>query len=464
MTALARHWDAVRDALADERSRKGSRLAVTETAFLPAALEIIEQPVSPTGRVTTWAMLGALAFTVGWLTLGHVDIVASAPGKLIPADNVKLVQPAEPGIVHAILVRDGERVRKGQVLVELDPTVSNADAVQAGKALETASLDAARLRGVLSALDGNGLVFSPPPGTPADVAGTQLALARAQIADIQSAAGTHRADGAVATATRAEAEIQAVKLTETIPLLDQQLEANERLLASGYVSKLKVIEMRRQRMAAARDRDAALATARRATAQIAVAGSSGSQSAAQARAEVLSDLAKAENDIRLKREELIKATQRSTLQRLVSPVDGTVAQLAVHTVGGVVEAAKPIMVVVPSGGRLVAEVKVLNRDAGFVHIGQPVAVKLDAFPFTRYGTLPGVIEALSSDAVDDDKLGLTYIARIALNRTTVAGRGEASSVTPGMSAVADIKTGSRAIGSYLLSPIDEARLSAGRER
>ncbi|PZO71885.1 MAG: HlyD family type I secretion periplasmic adaptor subunit [Sphingomonas taxi] len=464
MNAITRHWDAVRDALADEKVRKRSRLAVTETAFLPAALEIVEKPVSPTGRATAWVLLAGLAATIGWVTLGQVDVVASAPGKLIPADNVKLVQPAEPGIVRAILVRDGERVRKGQVLVELDPTVSNADAVQAAKALETAELDAARLRAVLSGLDGRKLNFSPPQGTPADVAATQAALARAQLADLQATAGTHRADSAVAAATRAEAVIQAAKLSETLPLLDQQIDANERLLAKGYVSKLKVIEMRRQRLAAARDRDAALAIARRAAAQIAVAGGSRLQSAAEARARVLADLAKAESDARLRREELTKATQRSTLQRLVSPVDGFVSQLAVHTVGGVVEAAKPIMVIVPAGGRLVAIVKVLNRDAGFVRVGQPVAVKLEAFPFTRYGTLPGRVETISSDALEDEKLGLVYDARIALSGAIRSGDGRAEVLTSGMGATADIRTGRRSIASYLISPVEEAGHNAGRER
>jgi hemolysin D len=464
MNAITRHWDIIRASLADEKARKRSVFRSHETEFLPAALEIIETPVSPTGRITTWVLLGALVFTILWLTFGKIDVVASASGRLIPADSVKLIQPAAPGVVHAILVHDGQRVRAGQALVELDPTISTAEAVQAQKALETALLDAARGRAILSALDGRSLAFTAPPGTPVEVVATQIALARAQLADIQATAGTHRAEQQASIAARSEARIQAAKLTETLPLLDEQIAANEQLLAKGYVSKLKVIEMRRQRLSAARDRDAAIETANRATAQMAGAGSSMVQGNAEARARVLADLAKAESDAKLRREELAKATQKSSLQTLVSPVDGTVSQLAIHTLGGVVEATKPVMVIVPRGGALVADVKILNRDVGFVRVGQSVAVKLEAFPFTRYGALIGRIQSLGSDAVEDEKLGLVYPARVTLDGRSGSSRGALIKASVGMQVTADVRTGRRSILSYLVSPIDEAAQEAGRER
>jgi hemolysin D len=463
MNALTRHWTAARDALDNERARSRRVLRTEEADFLPAALEVIERPVSPTARITAWLLLGLLAVALLWLVLGRVDVVASAPGKLVPADDVKLIQPGAAGIVHAILVRDGQSVRAGQPLVEFDPTVSDADTAQASKALETAMLDAARLRAVLSAVDGQGLRFTPPAGTAPDIAATQIALARAQLAEIQAAGRTHAADTQVAQAARAEAQIEAAKLTETLPLLDEQIAANEKLLEKGYVSKLRVIEMRRQRLSAARDRDAALATARKAEAQIAVTGGNSSQSIAEARARVLADLAKAESDARLRKEELTKATKRSSLQRLVSPVDGTVTQLAVHTVGGVVEPAKPIMVIVPTRGTLVAEVAIANKDVGFVAAGQPVALKIEAFPFTRYGAVQGRLEQISSDAIQDDKRGLIYTARVTLDRATIQRDGATVALTPGMAVTADIRTGRRSLASYLLSPIDEIRKTAARE-
>lgn len=464
MTTIARYWDVVRSVLAEEKARAKQLLRTDEVSFLPAALEIIERPVSPTARATTWALLLLLVITLLWLTFGQIDVVASAQGRLIPVDSVKLIQPAEAGVVRAILVQDGQHIRKGEALVDLDPTVSTAEAVQAERALETAELDAARSRAILSALNGRALSFVAPLGTAPNVVANQAELARAQLDDILATAATHGADRQAAVAARGEASVQAIKLTETLPLLDEQIAANEKLLAKGYVSKLKVIEMRRQRLSAARDRDIALETSSKAAAQMAAAGSGMAQSRAEARAKVLMELTKAEADARLRREELIKARQRSSLQRLVSPVDGTVTQLAIHTVGGVVEAAKPIMVVVPSTGSIVAEVKVLNKDIGFVRAGQPAAIKLEAFPFTRYGTVPGRIESVSSDAVEDEKQGLIYTVRVRLGRETLLRDASMVPLSAGMAVTADLKTGRRSILSYLISPIDEARREAGRER
>jgi hemolysin D len=464
MNELSRHWEIAKVALADDRARVKGRVESSQCEFLPAALEIIERPVSPTGRVTAYVLGAGLALTFGWAMFGKLDVVASAPGRLIPADNVKLIQSSDAGILRAILVRDGQEVRKGQALIELDPTVSSADTAQARSSLQTALLEVARAKAVLSALDGHGLQFVAPEATPPEIAQTQRALAATDIAAIEAGMSGRGADREAMAAARDEALTQAAKLNETIPMIDQQLEAYETLLARGFAAKLKVIEMRRQRLATIKDRDAAMDMARKTTAQLSSAGSTILQSRAEARAKVLTDLAKAQAEVSLRTEELVKSQQRSRLQRLVSPVDGTVAQLSVHTIGGVVEPIKPIMVVVPKGGDLVAEVKLLNKDAGFVRKGQDVAVKLEAFPFTRFGTVPGRVETISSDAVEDERLGLVYAARIRLDRAVIYQGDRVVSLTPGMAATADIRTGERSIMGYLISPIDQVRRNAGRER
>lgn len=464
MNAISRHWEVAKTALEDDRAQVKARVESSQPEFLPAALEIIEQPVSPTGRITAYILGAGLVLALGWATFGKLDIVASAPGRLIPADNVKLIQSSDGGIVRAILVRDGQEVRKGQALIELDPTVATADTAQAKSALQTALLDVARAQAVLGAIDGRGLTFTPPDGTPSDIAETQRALAASELAAIEAALSGRGADRQAASAARDEALTQAAKLDETIPLIDQQLDAYETLLAKGFASRLKVIELRRQRLATVKDRDAALDAARKAGAQLSGAGSIVLQSQAEARTKVLGDLAKAQAEAGLRTEELVKSERRNRLQRLVSPVDGTVAQLSVHTIGGVVEPAKPIMVVVPKGGDLVAEVKLLNKDAGFVRKGQSVAVKLEAFPFTRFGAVSGRVERIGSDAVEDERLGLVYVARIRLERSGGDRPNHALPLTPGMSATADIRTGARSIISYLASAITETASEAGRER
>lgn len=464
MNAVTRHWQIVRAALEVERMRSRPLFRTEDAAFLPAALEIVETPVSPTARVTAWVLMIGLAVTILWLFVGRLDIVASAPGRLIPVGNVKLVQSATSGIVRAILAEDGQHVRAGQPLVELDPTISSADKEEATRGLETAQLAAARDRAILSGLDGQGFAFVAPPGTASDMIETSRALARSKLAQIDASSAQHEADRRSAVAAREEARAQLAKLDQTIPLIDQEVDAYDTLLTKGFAPRLRVIEMHRERIGAARDRDTAIQTASKAEAQIAASESALAEDRAQARAGLLDDLARNEADERERSQELIKSSKRSGLQSLVAPVDGTVTQLAIHTIGGVVEAARPVMVIVPSGGGLLAEAKILNRDAGFVHVGQPVALKLDAYPFTRYGTVPGVIRGISSDAVADPRLGLVYIARIALTRAVIDRDGEMVSLIPGMTVIADIRTGRRSIAGYLFGPVTARFNDAARER
>jgi hemolysin D len=188
------------------------------------------------------------------------------------------------------------------------------------------------------------------------------------------------------------------------------------------------------------------------------------QAREQARLTALTDLAKAEAEAILRREEVTKATQKRKFQRLVASEDGTVQQLSVHTIGGVVEPARTLMIIVPSKGGLEVEARILNRDIGFIHVGQVAAVKLEAFPFTRYGAVPGRVTRISRDAVADQKLGSIYMATILLDRATIAVDERMIPLSAGLAATVDIRTGSRRIISYLLSPIETSVSQAGRER
>ena len=161
---------------------------------------------------------------------------------------------------------------------------------------------------------------------------------------------------------------------------------------------------------------------------------------------------------------MTKASQKNRLERLRAPADGTIQQLEIHTIGGVVEAAKPLMVLVPANDGIEVEARVLNKDVGFVHVGQEAAVKLEAFPFTRYGTVPARVRSISRDAVQDKELGLVYIATVILERTYVDADGRRVALSPGLAATVDIRTGTRRIISYLLSPLQSSIAQAGRER
>lgn len=463
MNAIVEHVMLAKRAIANDRARVKSRQLIMEPEFLPAALEVIERPVSPTGRLTAWVLLAGLAATGAWLTFGKVDIVASAEGQIMPSDNVKLVQAANTGIVRHIYVRDGDTVKKGQSLIDLDPTVSTADEQQATKALLAADLDVARDQAIADALSGKGVHFNPPAGTPADIAAAQRRLIEAQVAENQAATAGMAAARESSLADAKAASDQIRTYGDTVPVLDKEIGAMNDLAAKGYAPGLKLLELQRQRRSEAGEQDVAVAQQARSLADARKFGEQVAESHQQAAQQALADLTKAQAEAMVRREDLAKAHERSQLQRLFAPVDGTVQQLSVHTLGGVVQAVNPLMVVVPNGA-LKIEAKVLNKDAGFVHRGQDVAIKLEAFPFTRYGTIPGRIESVSSDAVDDKKLGPVYVARVKLLRTTIDRGDHVVPLEPGMTATADIRTGRRSILSYLISPINQARLEAGRER
>ncbi|MEJ7928202.1 HlyD family type I secretion periplasmic adaptor subunit [Sphingobium sp. AN641] len=464
MSAWAHNWHVLKEAIRQDRERAKGFIPSSETDFLPAALEVIERPVSPTARVVTWVLLIGLLATALWTIFGRVDVVASAPGQLMPSGNVKLVQSPGAGVVRAIHVRNGDIVRKGQPLLDLDPTLSGADLAQAEKGLAAAELEAARNRAIADALSGRGMDFVAPAGTPANVADTQRRLIAAQLAELDANTASLSAARASAMSDAQSAQAQVAKLRDTVPILDRQIDNMNRLDAKGYAPGLRLLELQRQRRQEAGDRDVAATQISRGLSEARKLGQQITQAREQARHTALTDLAKAEAEAILRREEVTKARQNNRFQRLLAPADGTIQQLEAHTIGGVVEAAKPLMTLVPSSGGLEVEARILNKDVGFIHIGQPASVKLEAFPFTRYGAVPGRVRSISRDAVQDKELGLVYVAIVTLDRANIVTDGRHVALSPGLAATVDIRTGTRRIISYLLSPLQSSIAQAGRER
>lgn len=442
-----------------------ARADAYDTEFLPAALEIIERPVSPTARLTARVMLAGLAITTAWLAIGKVEVVAPTQGRIAPIGETKLVQAPETGIVRQILVREGQQVTKGQVLITLDPTVSAAEAAQARVALISAQLDAARNQAIIDALDGRGFRFVAPAGASAAEVETHRNLARARLGQIEAALAGGRSERGAAASAAAEAQAQVRKIEQSLPLLEQQIAANEAMAAKGYVSKLRVVEMRRQLISERQDLTAARATVAKLGQQSLSAGSLSARTREEMRAQVLQDLVKAQDEARARGEDVAKAGLRSSFRELRAPVSGTVSQLQVHTEGGVVEGVKPLLSIVPDHARLEAEVMIDNGDIGFVRTGMPVKVKLQAFPYTRYGMIPGTVVGISPEAVQvKDGQPPVYKARIALDRGYVLANGAQVPLRPGMVASADIVTGKRTLLSYLVGPVLEAGSEALHER
>jgi len=332
--SLSRHFEVWRTAYEDQRhERPTAGLTGREAEFLPAVLEIQDAPPSPVGRAVGGTIIGVFAVGILWASVGHIDIVAVAPGKIIPSGHSKVIQPLDSGVIRAIHVRDGQVVKKGDVLIELDPTVTGAE--------QTLLLNELR-----------------------------------------------------------SAQVKA--------------RAYKQLVDENFISQMEYL--------AAETKAASLA------------------------------------------QEVVKARQRHALQRLTAPLDGEVQQLAVHTVGGVVTPAQQLLVVVPYEHQLEVEAMVENKDIGFVKRGQPVEVKVETFPFTRYGLIGGRIVSISNDAVQLEKGGLVYPARIALARSVIQVDGKPVKLAPGMAVTAEIKTGTRRLIEFFLSPLLKSVQETARER
>ncbi len=441
-----------------------------EHEFLPAVLEVQETPPSPLGRAVAWTLLALVTITIVWACVGEVDIVASAQGKIIPGGRDKLIQPLEAGVVRAIHVQEGQRVAAGEVLIELDATVSNADEERLGQEWRQARLDAARSQ-ALAAYELRGDSLRVPSGAFAgidDVSPDQLsqhrALLQSQLNEYSARLAAFSSEVAQRQAERAGTGRLVEKLQATLPMASERATALKTLAEKNLASRQNYLELEQARLEQQHDLAAQQEHVKEIDAAIATVRRQRDALLAEIKARALAERADAERRVTAAEQELRKAEQRQRLQRLTAPVAGSVHQLEVHTLGGVVTPAQALMIIVPDDQALEVEAWLANKDIGFVEAGQIAEVKIDAFPFTKYGTLDAAVVHVSSDAVADENLGLVYKAKVHLEKATIDVGGKHIPLSPGMSVTAEIKTGKRKLIEYVLSPVMEYAGESGRER
>jgi hemolysin D len=296
------------------------------------------------------------------------------------------------------------------------------------------------------------------------VAETQARFVRAAVAEYEAERASLQGSRAQSAADLAGANAEIAKLNQTLPLVDQQLEGRRTLSDKGYFSKLKLLEYEQLRVEHIQNIAVQQSSAAKARAAIANIEAQIARLRETFGKAAFTELSEAEDKGAVAGEEIRKTARRRQYQELRSPVDGVVQQLAINTVGGVVQPAQALMVVVPSAEEVEVEAQILNRDIGFIRVGQPVRVKLEAFPFTDYGLIEGEVASISRDAIEDEKRGLIYAVRVRLKRRTIAVRGKDMPIGPGLAVQAEIRTGERRIIQYLLSPIAQTLDEAGRER
>lgn len=438
--------------------------------FAPALLRTQQQPPAPLPRALLYLLLALFTIALIWAVFGRLDIVAVAPGKLVPQSFLKIVQPAEAGIVREILIKEGESVREGQLLMRMDRNLAEADMRAVDREVKVKFL---QLQRVDAELRGRSMARLP---------GTDVLLFDEVEAQFQARRRAHMDALAAEQAQLLKArhdlnmaqEVEG-KLRHTVPIFRAQAEGWEKLAQEGFAGKLLAMDRQRQYIESAQDLKAqghliaglkaSMAQAEKRLAQL----QSGYLQQLQAeRSEISSQHHRAQ-------QELDKQQHRSGLLELRAPQAGIVKDLATHTPGTVVAPGTVVMTLVPRDEPVQAEVWVANADAGFIAPDQRARIKIDAYPFQKYGMVEGMVRQVSADSSEPGAQGslvknqpmaspLYYRVLVALDNGHLERNGTRHPLMPGMQVNAEIHLGTRSVMEYLLSPIQKVVHEAGRER
>jgi len=432
-------------------------------AFSPLWLEVQAKPPAPLARSIVWTIVIALSAAVVWSAWAEFDVVVTASGSAVPSDKTKLVQALDAGRVVAIHVKDGDAVDQGTPLLALDATIAAADRSKADQERAEAALDVLRLQAQLRG--GRSLGTAPEGSSPEQVQHQQHMLA-SRLAEQQQRLASLDQEVARKRADREAAQASIHRIESTLPLLRQRLDMRERLLKEGFMAELSVIETRLEVTNAVSELAVLKERQKEADSALRAAEFGRAQAQAEHASRGAAELAEARRRWKAGQQEVIKAVYREAHQVLTAPMAGTVQQLAVHTVGGVVNPAQGLMVVVPQEGGIEVEAQVMNKDVGFLRVGMPATVKLDAFEFTKFGALEGVVQWIAADAVKDERLGSYYPVRIALTGTQlpVAVGGQHPVARIGMAVTADVLIGHRKAYEFFLGPLLRYQQESLRER
>jgi membrane fusion protein, hemolysin D len=470
---------------------KPSQLSETDREFLPAALEILVTPPSPVAKSLLLAICALFFGILVWSYFGWIDIYAVAPGKIQPDGGSKVVQPVDAGKVVAIRVQNGSQVNAGDVLVELDPTESTAEREAQARDLEAASAEAARRKAAIAAAQTAAMEPLPiafPAGISEPVRRREEGVLIADLAQLRSAIDSFKSQRAEKVATKARLQSTIAERQRLITLAKERVAMREKLDTLGVGSRAQTIEALQQyetQLTTDADERGQLLEADAAMVSL---DRKIEQSITQFIADQAQKLSEAEHKRDHLEQDLIKAQSKANHTALTAPISGTVQQLTVSSLGQVVASGQPLLIIVPFDQPLEIKAMIANQDIGFVEVGQNAVVKIDSFPFTRYGTIDGIVEKVSRDAVDERDAtelsdavnaarpqgaapgspakpqNLVFPATIRLAKRVVDVNGKDVALMPGMAVTVEIRTGQRRAIDYLLSPLREVVSQTARER
>ncbi|MEY3201943.1 MAG: hypothetical protein RIR70_1493 [Pseudomonadota bacterium] len=432
---------------------------------------ITHQPPETPGRIVLWVLCILTLGLLAWAAFGELDIVASAEGKLTPETLVKIVQPAQAGVIAELSVNEGQSVRAGQVLARLDPTFAQADHTGVSNDLQFQRLQLRRIEAELA--------DAPMQAQSGDDPARFAEVNRHYQARRKALADSLEQERALLLKAQHEkraAQDQLAKLEQVLPTWQKSAQAYERLEKQGFIGPLASAEKQREATEKARDLDTQRATVAALDAAVSAQNKKLTQLKSTYLGELQKELALVRERINQLEPALEKTRHATDAMVLRAPQDGVIKDLATTTVGAVVQPGAVLMTLVPHDEALYADVEIRNQDVGFVRVGQRAKIKLAAYPFQRHGMLTGEVILVSADASARSPSGearnehfaappSAYKARLRLDaQVLIDSQGTRLTLTPGMMVQAEIHQGTRTVLAYLLSPIQKAVQEAGRER
>lgn len=461
-----------------------------DAEFLPAALEILETPPSPNKIAFLLAICAFATVSLVWSYFGRVDIIASAHGKIQPTGRVKKIQPSETARVTAILVHNGQAVKEGEVLLELEASDALAEHAAASAGHAAYRAEGLRRRAAIQAATAPEFAIAPIQW-PGDIpAANRSSEEQVLMADVAMLAGTVASLDAQIRQKEAEGRRLSAMMDaqgKLVEVLQKRVDMRSSLVRSGAGAVTGLMDA--QETLGYHSTNYAMTKG-----QVEEAAA-GAQVLVRERAKTI-DMFIANNQQKLAdadrqsvdfEQKVAKTKARLSHLTIVSPIAGTVAASSVTTIGQVVTVGEEVMRIVPSGAGLEIEAYLENKDVGFVKPGQKAEVKVEAFPFTRYGTLGATVTRVSTDAIPERDAqqseadpsratrstgfagsqrtqNLVYLVTLTPNRSSVMVEGVEVPLSAGMTTVVEITTGSRRILEYVFSPLVETASKALRER
>jgi type I secretion membrane fusion protein, hlyD family len=444
------------------RLKEIENYSAREAEFLPAGLEVVETPPTYAGRIAVWTIAALMAAILLWSIFGTVDEVAVTTGKIIPDGYVRTLQAYDKGIVRTIYVTEGQKVSKGDVLMELDPTISEADLAKVRKQAAYARLRLERLQA-----EKNGGAFHPDRNS-TDLDEKEISSEQALFASREADYHT-RLYAAQQEAAKAEAELRSSKIDLAKLRSLYAIEADKEnryaaLVDEAAIAEISLIDQRGRRIAVEESANEQEETVSGNSAALSKAIWDLANVKAERQLSIDQEIDQTQQELFQANEELKKAAEQHELIKILAPDDGYVSNLQVHTLGSVVTTAQALMELVPEGTRLEIETWAQNKDIGFLQEGQEADVKIESFDYQKYGVVSAKLTNISPNSIEDPEQGRVYRLLLTPEKDTIDIEGRKVPLSSGMNVTAEIKTRKKHIYEFFLEPFKTYKSEFLRER